>query len=103
MIAQRVLQEMVTNAVKHGDRDHPITVERHWPSASFERDLRIEVTNAVARSAEPPTDAAAGGQGLAGMERRLGAVGGRVDVRRRDDGDTPTFAATAWLPVSRRG
>ena len=102
VVAQRVLQEMLTNAVKHGDRAVPITVERHWPSASFERDLRIEVRNAipVPGTTDPIADPS-DGQGLGGMERRLEAVGGRLDVRRREDADGATFAVTAWLPVSR--
>jgi signal transduction histidine kinase len=78
---------MLTNAIKHGRRDRPVEVERHWDG-----DLRIEVRNAVL-----PIRAADGGQGLDGMRRRLEAVGGRLDVRRRTD--PPTFTATAWVPV----
>jgi hypothetical protein len=37
------------------------------------------------------------GQGLDGMRRRLEAVGGRLDGRRRTDPSTIT--ATAWVPV----
>jgi signal transduction histidine kinase len=87
VVAFRVLQEMLTNAIKHGRRDEPVRVERHW-----EGDLRIEVQNAVSE-AVPDT----GGQGLVGMRRRLESVGGRLDVRRRSD--PPTFTATAWIPV----
>lgn len=87
VVAFRVLQEMLTNAIKHGRRDRPVEVERHWDG-----DLRIEVRNAVL-----PIRAADGGQGLDGMRRRLEAVGGRLDVRRRTD--PPTFTATAWVPV----
>ena len=104
VVAFRVLQEMLTNAIKHGRRDLPVLVERHW-----EGDLRIEVQNAVATALEEtqpitvgagpvehgPVDG--GGQGLAGMRRRLESVGGRLDVRRRND--PPTFTATAWVPV----
>jgi signal transduction histidine kinase len=103
VVAFRVLQEMLTNAIKHGCRDQPVLVERHWDA-----DLRIEVQNAVpdhdagtpdapppiAGVPVPPPD---GGQGLEGMRRRLDAVGGRLDVRRRTD--PPTFTATAWVPV----
>lgn len=88
VVAFRVLQEMLTNAIKHGRRDQPVHVERHW-----EGDLRIEVQNA-APAGDPPDG---GGQGLDGMRRRLEAVGGRLDVRRRND--PPTFTATAWVPV----
>lgn len=91
VVAFRVLQEMLTNAIKHGRRDQPVHVERHW-----EGDLRIEVQNAV-----PAGDSlGSGGQGLDGMRRRLEAVGGRLDVRRR--ADPPTFTATAWVPVRNR-
>ena len=99
VVAYRVLQEMLTNAIKHGRRDRPVRVERHW-----EGDLRIEVQNDVATTLEEtqpitvgaePVDT--GGQGIAGMRRRLESVGGRLDVRRRSD--PPTFTATAWVPV----
>jgi signal transduction histidine kinase len=103
VVAFRVLQEMLTNAIKHGCRDQPVLVERHWDA-----DLRIEVQNAVpdhdaGTPDEPPPIAGVpvpppyGGQGLEGMRRRLDAVGGRLDVRRRTD--PPTFTATAWVPV----
>jgi signal transduction histidine kinase len=102
VVAFRVLQEMLTNAIKHGRRDEPVLVERHW-----EGDLRIEVQNAVADpwayddETRPvtglPPPAPDVGQGLEGMRRRLEAVGGRLDVRRRSD--PPTFTATAWVPV----
>jgi signal transduction histidine kinase len=105
VVAFRVLQEMLTNAIKHGRRDQPVLVERHWGD-----DLRIEVQNAVTADeasgssldeTQPITGVPAGpspvGQGLDGMHRRLEAVGGRLDVRRRTD--PPTFTATAWVPV----
>jgi signal transduction histidine kinase len=102
--AHRVVQEMLTNAIKHGCRDEPVRVERHWDS-----DLRIEVQNAVggpdpARPMDETQPVAGipmprpdGGQGLDGMRRRLEAVGGRLDTRRRTD--PATYTATAWVPV----
>lgn len=90
-VAFRVLQEMLTNALKHGPRDQPVSVERHW-----EGDLRIEVRNTLLDTGPGGT----GGQGLDGMRRRLEAVGGRLDVRRRTE--PPTFTATAWVPVRAR-
>ena len=42
-VAHRVVQEMLTNAVRHGAESEPILVERHWAW-----DLRLEVANAVA-------------------------------------------------------
>jgi signal transduction histidine kinase len=93
-VAYRVVQEMLTNAIKHGRRDQPIAVERHWP-AGFADTLRIEVTNL--------TDAAADdtgtGQGLDGMRRRLDAIGGHLDVRRREQPAGSSFTVTAFVPV----
>ena len=89
VVSYRVLQEMLTNAIKHGRRGAPVTVVRHWPQQPGERDLRIQVSN--------PTDGPAheAGQGLIGLQRRLDAVGGRLDVRREGE----LFTATAWVPV----
>jgi signal transduction histidine kinase len=111
VVAHRVVQEMLTNAVKHGRRDRPVLVERHWPEGSWDRDLRIEVRNVAEhgddetqplRAVQGPGGQRPGGQGLDGMRRRLDAVGGRLDVRRRDEDGEPTFTATAWVPVSGR-
>lgn len=103
VVAYRVLQEMLTNAIRHGRRDEPVHVERHWQD-----ELRIEVRNVidtasletvplhvVSESAPPPE----AGHGLEGMRRRLEAVGGRLDVRPRTGPGEPTFTVTAWLPT----
>ncbi|WP_433201805.1 sensor histidine kinase [Dactylosporangium sp. CS-047395] len=99
-VAYRVLQEMLTNALKHGRRDQPITAERHWPSTQggggFADTLRIEVTNG-AGSASP--DGTRTGRGLEGMRRRLEAVGGHLDVRLRERPTGTTFTVTAFVPV----
>jgi signal transduction histidine kinase len=105
LVAHRVTQEMLTNAIKHGRNDRPVIVERHWPETSWERDLRIEVRNAVAGvsdETQPIATTMPPGQGVEGMRRRLESVGGRLDVRRRDEPYGPTFTATAWVPVSAR-
>ncbi|WP_244930570.1 histidine kinase [Nocardioides sp. W7] len=101
-VAYRVLQEMLTNAIKHGRRDAPVLVERHWPDGAWEDELRLEVRNvAPAPDETQPLSAltATGGQGLDGMRRRLESVGGRLDVRRREEAEGSTFTVTAWVPV----
>ena len=98
VVAYRVLQEMLTNAIRHGSRDEPVFVERHWPDGSWEGELRMEVRNLVA-AGETAGETAEGGQGLDGMRRRLESVGGRVDVRRREEAAGTTFTTTAWVPV----
>jgi hypothetical protein len=54
LVAHRVTQEMLTNAIKHGRADRPVIVERHWPQDAWERDLRIEVRNATPPTVEDP-------------------------------------------------
>lgn len=98
VVAFRVLQEMLTNAIKHGRRDSPVHVERHW-----EGELRIEVRNVVDVSPFAPSPGSSDGAGLDGMRRRLESVGGRLDVRRRDEDGRATFTATAWVPVRAGG
>lgn len=105
-VAHRVVQEMLTNAIKHGRRDRPVQVERHWPEGAFDRDLRIEVQNVEDAPGAPADEtqpigavAVTPGQGLEGMRRRLDSVGGRLDVRRREGPEGTTFTATAWVPV----
>ncbi|MBF4161100.1 sensor histidine kinase [Nocardioides acrostichi] len=109
-VAHRVLQEMLTNAMRHGRRGAVIHVERHW-----EGELRLEVRNL----ADPTPSAdetqpmvvtapdAEGGQGLLGMRRRVEAVGGHLDVRRRADAApggeaVVSWTTTAWIPVRAR-
>ncbi len=102
VVAFRVLQEMLTNAIRHGSRGAPVSVERHWDG-----ELRIEVRNVVEESESEETrpvqvvgdQGPPGGQGLVGMRRRLEAVGGRLDVRRRQEPTGATFTVTAWVPV----
>ncbi|MEZ0579318.1 sensor histidine kinase [Nocardioides sp. MH1] len=100
-VAYRVLQEMLTNAIRHGRRDEPLHVERHWQD-----ELRIEVSNVVDTAGVETVPIAARdvapapGNGLEGMRRRLESVGGRLDVRPRSGAGFPTFTVTAWLPTS---
>lgn len=106
-VAFRVLQEMLTNALKHGRRDRAVTVRRSWcgepvhtarthlagPSAY----LLVEVVNAVS----PEAERGVGGRGIAGLRQRLEPFGGRLSVRTAPlpDGGA-TFSASAYLPLS---
>ena len=92
VVAFRVLQEMLTNALKHGRRGEPIHVDRQWHD-----DLRIEVDNVVDGAAA--TALLGEGMGLPGMRRRLESVGGRLDTRRRERDGVSSWTATAWIPL----
>lgn len=96
VVAYRVLQELLTNAIKHGRRDQPVLVERHWPARDDAGDaLMIVVRNLIDVSVE----ATGGGQGLVGIQRRLESVGGRFESHRREELHGPVFTATALVPV----
>jgi len=90
-IAYRVLQEMLTNAIRHGRRDSAIVVRRDWSGDQ----LVIEVRNGVGAAAET---AITPGQGLTGMAERLRAVDGRLAFVRRGE----VFATTATIPEVHR-
>ncbi len=109
-VALRVLQEMLTNAIKHGDRTQPCLLEQHW-----EGELRLEVSNhcaltsgveqsetqPISAAGEPSPTAEENSQGLGvpGMRDRLESIGGRLDVRRRQAPSGSTYTATAWIPL----
>ena len=86
-VAYRVLQEMLTNALRHGVPGQPIDVRRHGEPTG----VTVQVANAVAEG-EPPNTA---GSGIEGMRTRLLGVGGRLSV----DRSPRRFLAVAWLPA----
>ena len=101
---RRVLQEMLTNALRHGAPGRRVTVRETWRSA----DLVLEVENAVP-SAEPavgeglgidPRPSTAGsGRGLTGMQSRLTTIGGSFDAAVLD----AVFTARARIPFDVHG
>jgi signal transduction histidine kinase len=88
--AYRVLQEMLTNAIRHGLRGGALVVRRTWSPEALE----FEVRNAIV----PGSDDRPGspGSGLDGMRQRLAAVGGTLSSGVRGD----VFVATARIPLS---
>ncbi|PZF56270.1 two-component sensor histidine kinase [Curtobacterium sp. MCSS17_008] len=116
--ARRVLQEMLTNALRHGVPGGAVEVRETWRSA----DLVLEVENAVPASALPvggelgleelaaspatgeqptaPTSTRGSGRGLTGMQTRLTTIGGSFDAAVLD----AVFSARARIPFDvRRG
>lgn len=84
VLVRRVLQEMLTNALKHGDPQGGMDVTIEWGSG-----LTLAVRNTTCGQ---PTGE---GSGLAGMRRRLESAGGRLAV----DQDAVSFTATATVPL----
>ena len=76
--AYRAVQELVTNALRHGDRDEPVQVSI---SAQGER-LELEVSNAMTGDTGTSLPSAAS-SGLSGLRARLDAVSGVLETTSR--------------------
>lgn len=100
-IAYRVLQEMLTNALKHGHRGGPVWVEQDWPADWRSAYLRFEVRNLIddATTQQVPTGVPRGGLGLDGMRYRLESAGGQLAAQESTEAGGRVFTATAWLPL----
>jgi two-component sensor histidine kinase len=79
-----ILTELVVNAIKHGQREHPIeiTAEKH-PG-----EITVQVTNRIGRNrvTDPPwTNGSAGTGGMVIMEHVAHQLSGSIDHREEDD------------------
>jgi len=110
LTAYRIVQEALTNTVKHSGADEATVIVRHEPgyvtvSVTDTGDRAVAVT--LGRPAGPgragPADgggarpAASGGFGLAGIAERVASCGGSLTV---GPGAAGGFAVTARLPAS---
>ncbi len=102
--AYRIIQEALTNALKHGDGVKAEVTVRYT-----DHYLRVEVVNSGpsvlsgGRTAPARPDAdergqAAQGRGLLGLRQRVAVYGGDLDARRRIGGG---FRVRARIPVER--
>jgi signal transduction histidine kinase len=93
--AYRIIQEALTNALKHGDGVKAEVTVRYASHA-----IRVEVLNTGpsvltgGRSPAPEGD----GRGLLGLKQRVAVYGGDLDARRRLGGG---FRVRAKLPLER--
>lgn len=90
-VSYRVLQELLTNAIKHGTREEPIQVVRQFTDDS----LVIRVVNRF----DPQATATFGiGSGHDGIRHRLLRTGGHLDLTRTNDAPgVNRFVATAHV------
>ena len=94
LAAYRVVQEALTNVVRHapGAATH---VSLRADSAA----LTVEITNAPSAMATAEGPGIGAGVGLIGMAERVRAAGGELVTRRTRDGG---FLVRAWLPLADR-
>jgi signal transduction histidine kinase len=84
----RVIQEALTNALRHSRLAPTLVVVEYRP-----HEVMIEVL-----CHGPATASASSGRGIAGMKERVGLVGGRLEVGPGVEGG---FNVRAWLPFDR--
>jgi signal transduction histidine kinase len=87
--AYRIVQEALTNALKHAGEAHA-SVRIHYGPDSLELEI-------VDDGAGGPARAAGGGHGLVGMRERVALYGGRLDAGRTAAGG---FTVRALLPIT---
>jgi len=93
VVAYRVLQEALTNALKHGDKHSALLHIEYLPG-----EIALTVTNTVDfdEIIGGSRIGREGGFGLTGIRERVDSVGGRMETA---SGPGPVFRLTAWLPV----
>ncbi|CAM4084945.1 sensor histidine kinase [Nocardia ninae] len=89
----RIVQEALTNVVKHAQTDRARIEIRHAP-----RELTVSIADdgPVTHPAGQPVDSEGSGLGLVGMQERVSLFGGRLDAGPRPEGG---FAVTARFPL----
>jgi signal transduction histidine kinase len=87
----RIVQEGLTNALRHGDVSREAVVHFEWTPI----DLEVTITNSVTTS---PAELRLG-HGLAGMKERAALVGGSLAAEAREGG----FVVRATVPAAVQG
>jgi signal transduction histidine kinase len=90
LIVYRIVQEALTNTLKHGGPDTRASVELAYGAA----ELMVRITDDGRGAAAPP---AVGGHGLLGMRERVSMYGGVISAAPRTGGG---FEVLARLPIS---
>lgn len=91
LAAYRVVQEALTNTLKHAHGSRATVTVHYEPS-----DVVVEVLDDGAGAAANGNLADSGGHGLVGMRERVALYGGKLETGSRQGGG---FAVTARLPV----
>ena len=91
LTAFRIVQEALTNALKHAGTDRASVVVRYAPA-----ELEVRVTDG-GRGTQSPQPAEPPGHGLLGMRERIALYGGELSARNRPGGG---FEVRALIPLA---
>jgi signal transduction histidine kinase len=94
MSTYRIVQEALTNVIKHGGPVATVTIRAD--AAAMHVDVHDNGAPAGSRRVLGGTDVPAGGHGLVGMRERVSVFGGELTAGPRPGGG---FGITAILPV----
>lgn len=89
LCAYRVVQEGLTNALKHAGPARAEVVVRYTP-----HELELEISD----DGRGPTDGSGGGHGLVGMRERIALYGGSLEAGQRNGGG---YRVRASIPIER--
>jgi len=95
----RIVQESLTNALRHADVNRPVTVRFSWTSHGVELAIVSHLVDAKPRTGIVPLAVPPVGHGIAGMTERATLGGGWL----RAAADDNRFTVTAWLPYAPTG
>lgn len=87
----RIVQEGLTNALRHGDRGQPVELVFDWGGTS----LAVIVTNGIPPGTTVPANPA--GHGIPGMRERASLAGGELEA---SDGTNGRFRVRATIPFT---
>jgi len=86
----RIIQEAITNALRHGDRETPVALRFDWLADRVD----LTITNGI--TVPTTTEELHVGHGLAGMTERAALVGGSL----RAEPNGRSFVVTATVPTA---
>ncbi len=95
----RIVQESLTNALRHADVTRPVTVRLDWSSHGVGLSVVSHLVEARPRTGLIPLAVPPVGHGIAGMTERATLGGGWL----RTTADENLFTVTAWLPAAPAG
>ncbi len=95
----RIVQESLTNALRHADTEREVRVRFSWTSHGLELAVVSWLPEVRVRTGMIPVAAPTVGHGIAGMTERAALAGGWL----RAESDQGRFVVRAWLPYQATG